>query len=75
MSNLILRIDEALLDRARPGTTVAKIVREHLEKLTSEDNDAEARVALVRLCEESTSTLGDWKWNREAVYEKPHPPN
>jgi hypothetical protein len=74
MSNLTLRIDDDLLDRARryaaeQGTTVAKIVRDHLTKLTTHDVRKEAaREALVRLCEESKSTLGGWKWNREEIY-------
>jgi antitoxin component of RelBE/YafQ-DinJ toxin-antitoxin module len=74
MKNLTLRIDEDLLDRARRfaaerGTTVAKLVRDHLAAVTKADDRAEeARRTLVELAERANRRTVDWKWNRDGIY-------
>jgi hypothetical protein len=74
MSNLTLRIDDDLLARARRyaadrGTTVAEIVRDHLQSLTDVHDRAEAaRRTLVELAERAQSRRVDWEWNREDIY-------
>ena len=74
MSNLTLRIDDDLLARARRyaadrGTSVAEIVREHLQSLTNIHDRAEAaRRTLVELAERAQSRRVDWEWNREEIY-------
>jgi hypothetical protein len=35
------------------------------------DKAAKARQELVRLSETSRGRLGDWKWNREDIYDRP----
>lgn len=74
MSNLTLRIDDELLARARRyaadrGTSVAEIVRGHLQFLTDVHDRAEAaRKTLVELAERAQSRRVDWNWNREEIY-------
>lgn len=75
MKNLTLRIDDELLDRARRfaserGTTIAKLIREHLERLTGESDPAEeARRGLLELSDRSVWGLrSGWKWDREEIY-------
>jgi hypothetical protein len=74
MRNLTLRIDDELLDRARRyaagrGTTVARIVRDHLASVTGADDRAErARLTLIELAERAQSRAADWTWNREDIY-------
>jgi hypothetical protein len=80
MKNLTLRIDEAVLAEARKqaalkGTTVAKLVREFLAAVVAESEQDRtaaqtARCELVELSERSKSGLGDWKWNRDEIYEE-----
>lgn len=79
MKNLTLRIDEKVLSEARKraalrGTTVARLVREFLAVLVAEGESAaaaeEARRELVELAKRSRSGPGDWKWNREEIYEE-----
>ena len=58
------------------GTTVAKLVREFLEKLVAEDGAPaeetearrKARMALVELARKTSATMGDWKGNRDEIY-------
>lgn len=81
MKNLTLRIDEKTLVAARKaaalrGTTVAKLVREFLEKYAAEADQVgreteaqrEARMRLVDLAERSRARSSDWKWNRDDIY-------
>ena len=74
MKNLTLRIDEDVLERARRfaaerGTTVARMVRDHLAAITDADDRAEeARRTLVELAERAGGRTVDWKWNREDIY-------
>ncbi len=83
MKNLTLRIDEKTLAAARKvaalrGTTVAKLVREFLEKLVAEDGapaeeseaQRKARMALVDLAERASARSVDWKWNRDEIYDE-----
>lgn len=83
MKNLTLRIDEKVLAAARKqaalrGTTVAKLVREFLEKLVAEsgggeetNSQREARMALVELAKRASERPAiDWKWNRDEIYEE-----
>jgi hypothetical protein len=79
MKNITLTIDEETLKAARiyaaeHDTTVSALVRQYLANLArtrSESSAAErARIgeALVALSERSPGRLGDWKWNREDIY-------
>jgi hypothetical protein len=81
MKNLTLRIDEKTLAAARKvaalrGTTVAKLVREFLDRLVAESNGEEreaqrkVRTELVDLAKKSSATPVDWKWNRDEIYEE-----
>jgi hypothetical protein len=76
MKNITLAVDEDILDRVRViaaerKTTVNALVREHLEKIASEqDRRADARRRLRELMEKSEARLGpDYKWNRKELYE------
>ncbi len=78
MKNITLAMDDEVLDKVRAyavehKTTVNAIVRQHLEKLASEnDRRAEARRNLKRLAESSTGRLGPgYVWNREELYDRP----
>ena len=78
MKNITLAMDDEVLDKVRAyaaehKTTVNAIVRQHLEKLASEnDRRAEARRNLKRLAETSKGTLGPgYVWNREELYDRP----
>jgi Family of unknown function (DUF6364) len=74
--NLTLAIDEGLLDRARviaaiKRTSVNELVRAYLERLVEQEKGKdEAREALLKLAEESTADMGDWKWNRDELYDR-----
>ncbi len=80
MKNLTLRIDEKVLAAARKraaldGTTVAKAVREFLNNYAAahlpESPEAKrARRELAELAKKSEADFGDWKWNREEIYEE-----
>lgn len=77
MKNITLAVDEEVLATvrayaARNNTTVNALVREHLERIArQEDKAAQARQRLVELSRESKGGLGDWKWNREELYDRP----
>lgn len=84
MANLTLSIDDALLKQSRiyaiqHDTSVNALVREYLEGLVFGTKDAELaerlRVIenidrLARQIEEQGLITGDWKWNRDEVYEE-----
>jgi hypothetical protein len=78
MKNITLAIDDDVLDKVRAfaaeqKTTVNALVRQHLEKIASEnDKRAEARRHLRRLAESSEGRLAsDYVWNREELYDRP----
>ena len=77
MKNITLAIDDEVLEKVRAyaaeqKTTVNAIVRQHLEKLATEnDRHAEARRQLLRLARSSRGRLApDYVWNREELYDR-----
>lgn len=75
--NITLAIDEALLERVRVvaaerKTTVNALVREYLERLSTEsDRIAEARRRLLDLAGNSKARIGpNYRWNRDEIYEE-----
>jgi hypothetical protein len=72
--NLTLAIDGDLLDKARVlaairRTSVNEMVREFLQRAVDEARQRdEAREELLRLIDESTGELGDWRPTREKTY-------
>ena len=75
MKNITLAIEEEILRQARRyaaehDTTVNSLVRDYLSSLVDfEDRAAKAREELVELARESEARMGNWKWNREEIYE------
>lgn len=74
--NITLAVDEDVLQRARVvaairQTSVSELVREFLKKLTEteaiEEKD-EAREALLKLVDNSTGRMGDWRPSRAETY-------
>ena len=72
--NITLAIDEDLLDRARVlaamrRTSVNEMVRQYLARTVEEAKQRdEAREELLRLIDESTGELGDWRPSRTKTY-------
>jgi hypothetical protein len=79
MKNITLAVEDKVLAAVRKvaaerKTTVNGLVRDYLESLAEQarrEASARARAELVRLSEESTAGMGDWKWNREELYDRP----
>jgi hypothetical protein len=79
MKNITLAVEDDVLAAARKfaaekKTTVNGLVRDYLASLAEQvrkEASARARKELVRLSEESTAGMGDWKWNREELYDRP----
>ena len=79
MKNITLAVEDDVLAAVRElaaerKTTVNGLVRDYLSSLAEEarkEAAARAREKLVRLSEESTAGMGDWKWNREELYDRP----
>ena len=86
MKNITLSVDEHVLAAVRRyaserNTTVNGLVRDYLTRLSDqEDRAGKARSRLKELAEEATLDLGNWKWNREELYDRgmlsrhEHPP-
>ncbi len=81
MANLTIVVDEDVLKDARiaaleQGTTVNKVLAQRLRELAQEK--AEHRRARVKaameeirkIADESGLRVGDYKWNREDLYER-----
>jgi hypothetical protein len=72
--NITLAIDEGLLDKVRVlaalrRTSVNELVRGYLQRLVDEEKQPDdAREELLRLMDESTGDLGDWRPTREQTY-------
>jgi hypothetical protein len=79
MKNITLAVDDDVLAAVRKfaadkNTTVNGLVRDYLASISEQvrkEAAARARKELVRLSEETTFGLGDWKWNREELYDRP----
>jgi hypothetical protein len=79
MTRIAFDIDDNVLalveGHARAAnTSVERILKDHLTMIANQ-NDIErqrrARKELLRLFEETPLNLGDWKWNREELYDRP----
>jgi hypothetical protein len=76
MKNITLSVDEEVLAVVRrfasgKNTTVNGLVREYLTRIAAqEDKAAKARAKLVELSEKTAGDMGDWKWNREEIYDR-----
>lgn len=74
MKNLTLTIDEDLLQKARvlaamKRTSVNEMVRTFLARTVEEEREAdEARAELLKLIDESTAEMGDWRPSRSDTY-------
>jgi hypothetical protein len=74
--NITLTVDEDVLHRARViaaerRTSVSELVRGFLARLSEPDQPPErdeARDALLKLMEESTFDMGDWRPSRAETY-------
>ena len=79
MKNITLAVEDSVLAAVRvlaaeKKTTVNGLVRDYLESLAEQvrkERSARARAELVRLSQETTASMGDWKWNREELYDRP----
>ena len=75
MSNLTLTLDDDLLRRARiraleQGTSVNALVREWLERYADSGEQRDVTEALLDLFDEQrASEDGDWRWNRDELYD------
>lgn len=73
--NITLSIDEQLVERAREklratGKTLNQEIREHLQHIVGDNEELERELEeFVRLSGRGNPD-GDWKWNREDVYEE-----
>ena len=76
MKNITLAVDDDVLAEVRKyaaahNTTVNALVRDYLGRLAQFESRAKkAREELLKLAEKSTLDLGDWKWNREELYDR-----
>ncbi len=76
MKNITLAVDDDVLAAVRRyasdrNTTVNGLVRDYLTRLAAQqDKAAKARQRLVELSEKSQASLGNWKWNREEIYDR-----
>jgi hypothetical protein len=74
MKNLTLTIDEELLRKARvlaamKRTSVNEMVRTYLDRVVREEQEAdEVTEALLKLADESTARMGDWRPGRAETY-------
>lgn len=74
--NITLAVDEEVLQRARVvaavrGTSVSELVRGFLKELTetkAPDEKDEVREALLKLVDNSTGRMGDWRPSRAQTY-------
>lgn len=76
MKNITLSVEDDVLATVRKyaaanNTTVNALVRDYLSRVARlETNASKAREELLKLAEKSTLDLGDWKWNREELYDR-----
>ncbi len=76
MKNLTLRIDEAILAKARiitaqRATSVNALIREYLSDLVRQQSRQEiARKELSALCRESTAMMGHRTWTRDDLHDR-----
>jgi hypothetical protein len=74
--NVTLVIEEDLLLAARKvaldrRTSVNQLVRDYLAALVEESSRKRlARARLGKIFETGLVDLGDWKWNREDIYDR-----
>jgi hypothetical protein len=74
--NVTLVIEEDLLLAARKvaldrRTSVNQLVRDYLTALVEESSRKRlARARLGKIFETGLVDLGDWKWNREDIYDR-----
>jgi hypothetical protein len=78
MKRITFEIDDdvlALVERyARAAnTSIERILKDHLTKIAKQDDierQRQARKELSQLMEQSRLELGNWKWNREELYDR-----
>ena len=71
--NITLAIDEQLVRRARKaaeaqGKSLNQIIREHLERLTAQDDPDAWAAEFERLSRESKGHSRGWKFDREEIH-------
>lgn len=82
MANLTIVVEEDVLKDARiaaleQGTTVNKVLAQRLRELAQEREEArrerrkKAVAELFELIDKSGMRVGDYKWNREELYDRP----
>ncbi len=81
MANLTIVVEEDVLKDARiaaleQGTTVNKVLAQRLRELAQEkaelrrERQKKAVAELFELIDKSEMRLGDYKWNRDALYDR-----
>lgn len=81
MKHITIALDDEYLQElerraAQRGTTVEDYVRGLIQDLplgpvvVTDEDRARARRKLVELSERSPGRLGNWKWNREELYDR-----
>jgi hypothetical protein len=71
--NITLSIDEQIVDRAREklravGKSINQEIRDHLQHVAGDD-DLEQDIEFLRSTT-GQGNSGDWKWNRDELYEE-----
>jgi hypothetical protein len=74
MKNLTLAIDEATLTASREyakrhNTTLNQLVRDLLQHTVAQDQQGGVE-ELLRFFREHAGNSGDWKWDREELYDR-----
>ncbi|MFN2382795.1 MAG: DUF6364 family protein [Gemmatimonadota bacterium] len=75
MKNLTLSVEDQVLQRARTvarslGKSVNQLVREYLERLTSQDDARRDVEELERLSEQAGGHSRGWKFNRDELHDR-----
>ena len=76
MKNVTIALDEATLREARRiaaerSTSLNKLIREFLERLTLRESQARtARLRIAQLCRDSKAEVGERRWSRDELHER-----
>lgn len=73
--NLTLSVDEDVLDRARrvaqhQGTSLNALVRDYLAQLAGKKSGPDLAREMRETFKKPAGKFGDWKWNRDEIYEE-----
>ena len=73
--NITLAVDDDLVRRARKvaeaqGKSLNHVIREHLERLTAQDNAGAWVAEIERLSQRSKGRSRGWRFDREEIHER-----